>query len=87
MTSGLQAPPVQFHPSQDRSGRFSVDALIRSKGYKIVYRRSGEEPIWEDARGNRYLQKEIIDRMNFDELAKAQDAEISYYRQKRKGAK
>jgi hypothetical protein len=43
-----KAEEVPNHPSEDRSGRFAVDALLRSKGFHIAWRPKGKknEPEW-----------------------------------------
>ncbi len=71
------------HPSQDATGRFAVDQLIRSKGYKIFGRPLNEDPIWERG-GKQYSQSKILFTIEFEELCEAEDQEIRYHKKRRK---
>lgn len=67
------------HPSSDRSGRFAVDHLIRSKGYRIAARRGEEEPVWFKD-GQRFKQSEIVLTFSFDEILAAEGEEARYHK-------
>lgn len=68
----------EVHPSQDNTNRFAVDALIRSKGYRVVVRRGDNEAVWEKG-GVRLLQREVEMRLDQQELWNAEHMEYLYW--------
>lgn len=60
------------HPSEDRSNRFAVDALIRRHGYEIWERKKGQDPVWikypqgtrEPSQAIKFLQSDILIRID-----------------------
>lgn len=53
------ADEVEVHPSVDCTNRFPIDALLRSRGFRIRYRKNKEEPIWERL-GEDYRQRDAL---------------------------
>lgn len=71
------------HPSQDLTGRFPLDVMLRLKGYKIAVRREDEEPIWEMG-GKRFLQRELVEQLTFDEIMLIEKVEKDYKKARKK---
>lgn len=71
------------HPSQDMSSRFPLDVMLRLKGYKIAVRREEEEPIWERD-GKRFLQRELVEQLTFDEIMLIETQEKEYKKRRKK---
>lgn len=63
------------HPSEDRTTRFSKDALLRVRGFKIHSRRKGKEAVWERA-GKLYTFSEALRSLNRDDVDDAEYAEV-----------
>jgi hypothetical protein len=53
--------PVRIREVQtrSRSGRFPLDQLLRDYGFRILYRRQKEYPIWT-RNGMEYMQSEAV---------------------------
>ena len=66
------------HPSRDGSNRFAVDALLRSKGFRIYFRGRKGEPLWERG-GALFRQTQAEDRVNQSELMDAEYMESLYW--------
>lgn len=58
------------HPSQDMTGRFPVDALLRRNGFQIQQRCSGQEPVWWK-NGDAYPQSQAVRYVPWDDLKDA----------------
>ncbi len=61
---------VEVHPSVDHSGRFAIDALLRSKGFHIAHRRSGRPAIWV-LRGKYFSQDDALKQCDFHDVQDA----------------
>ncbi len=49
------------HPSLDKTGRFPLDALLRSYGYEIYGRNGKKEAVWRNiATKERFLQSRAL---------------------------
>ncbi len=66
------------HPSQARTTRFEVDALLRRHGFTIHAREGNREPWWE-RKGELYVESAALDTLPPGELADARYAEALYY--------
>jgi len=67
-------------PSQDETGRFPVDALIRRHGYRVLERKPRRQPVWVDRRGVRFDEQDLLRRLPQNEVRDAVSAEMSYFR-------
>jgi hypothetical protein len=65
------------HPSQDRTNRFEVDALLRQHGYKI-FARFGRD-VWWELGGRIYLEEAALDTIDQYMLADAEYIEHLYW--------
>ena len=67
------------HPSQDRSGRFPLDALLRRKGWAIRYRIGNQEPLWVNRRGKVRLFSKALATLDPNDVADAEYEEFLYF--------
>lgn len=65
------------HPSQDRTNRFAIDALLRKNGFKISSRHADCEPVWERG-GFYYLQRVAEAMLDPDAVADAEYTDFLY---------
>lgn len=68
----------QSSPSVDKTGRCSVDALLRGKDYAIYERRKGREPLWVQGRGRPVLQSVAVASLTESERAGAEQTQRRY---------
>lgn len=66
-----------LHPSQDRTNRFEVDALLRTHGFTI-YSRKGDR-VWWKKNDDVYLEIEALETLDQYKLADAQYIEYLYW--------
>ena len=59
--------------------RFPVDALLRDKGFTILYREGRRGPIWERQR-RKYAQEEALALVDKNDVANAEENQQLYYR-------
>jgi hypothetical protein len=71
-------PEGWVHPSQDTTGRFAVDQLIRSHGWAIHSRKRGKEPVWTKL-GVLLTQLEVLMVIPEEQIRVAEELELTYY--------
>lgn len=76
--SALEDPISYGNPFADSTSRFAIDALLRFHGFKIKYRRHGQEPVWERY-GDEFRQRDALRMIPNDEIDKARRSEDRYY--------
>ena len=59
------------HPSEDRTGRFPLDALLRRNGWRIWKRPKRGEPIWEKD-GERMPFSRAVNTLDRNDVADAE---------------
>ena len=59
--------------------RFPVDALLRDKGFIILYREGRKESIWERRR-RLYSQEQALALLDKNDVANAEEAQQLYWR-------
>lgn len=62
------------NPSQDHTGRFAVDQLLRKNGFRIRLRRKNSEPRWSKD-GKLYTQSQALDTLSQEDVWNAEYAE------------
>ena len=65
------------NPFRDRSGRFSLDILLRSHGFCIKRRKGKEEPVWE-RKGEEFRQRDALRTIPNKEIGEAKEQEDDY---------
>ena len=55
------------HPSQDRSSRYSIDALLREYGFRIHARPHNKTPVWR-YEGEVYTQEQALSHLDPDDI-------------------
>lgn len=67
-----------YHPSQDKTSRFAVDALLRKYGFRIYSRRKNKQPLWIKD-GYILTIKEALSTIDEDEVWGAEYEEYCYF--------
>ena len=63
------------HPSQDNTGRFALDQLLRKHGFRIMSRPRGAEAVWVKG-GKKYYQTEALYTLDMDSVLDAEYCEF-----------
>jgi len=66
------------HPSEDGTGRFAIDQLLRVNGFKIHERLKHYEPVWERF-GKFYPQSQAVATLDEQDVADAKYKEELYH--------
>jgi hypothetical protein len=57
----LTQPQTRKVTGDERPPRMTLDQRLRARGFRIVSRRVGEVPIWEDKHGRLWSQDKIVE--------------------------